>query len=261
MIRIHKSPQIPKPLDGPRSRGGKATARLVAKFEAGEREFKFDSEIYGHHDVREASKTDQSRKCVFCEARFAHVGYGDVEHFRPKGGFQQTPDGELERPGYFWLAYRWDNLSLSCQLCNQAFKRNLFPLLNPAERARSHQDDIAREQPVLVNPLAEDPSKFIDFREEVAFGEDTQLRGSTTINAVGLNDPDRLEARREALVQFRDSWNTLKAAEASCDRGLISSDELPDLQQIRARLLRRAERTAEYSAMFRSELRRLGVPI
>jgi hypothetical protein len=48
----------------------------------------------------------------------------------------------LEQPGYFWLAYVWANLFLACQLCNQSFKKNLFPLADPAKRARSHLHDL-----------------------------------------------------------------------------------------------------------------------
>ena len=59
----------------------------------------------------------------------------------PKGGTRQTADEkEMKVPGYFWLAYAWQNLFLACQLCNQRFKKNLFPLENPDERAFSEDE-------------------------------------------------------------------------------------------------------------------------
>src|SRR5207248_2896103 len=82
------------------------------------------------------------------ESFFAHTGYGDVEHFRPKGGYKQRETDELKRPGYYWLAYAWDNLFCSCQLCNQRFKRNLFPLRDGRRRARSHTHKLDKEQPL-----------------------------------------------------------------------------------------------------------------
>ena len=59
----------------------------------------------------------------------------------------------MEQPGYFWLAYVWENLFFACQLCNQTFKQNLFPLANPTKRrARSHMDDLSAEEPLLIHP-------------------------------------------------------------------------------------------------------------
>nr|WP_239015299.1 AAA family ATPase [Archangium violaceum] len=85
------------------------------------------------------TKKDEARgKCAFCESQLAHISYGDVEHFRPKAGWRQEEGGPLGRPGYYWLAYEWTNLFLACTLCNQQFKRNLFPLRTPSRRARSH---------------------------------------------------------------------------------------------------------------------------
>ena len=95
--------------------------------------------------------------------RVRHIGYGDVEHFRPKGGYKQRRRGPARRPGYYWLAYDWDNLFYSCQLCNQRFKRNLFPLRDGRRRARSHTHRLDKEEPLLVDPAEQDPSKYIGF--------------------------------------------------------------------------------------------------
>ena len=82
-------------------------------------------------------------KCCFCETWFAESINLDVEHFRPKAGVRQDLDQkEDELPGYYWLAYRWDNLLLSCNACNRQFKKTLFPLKNPSDRARNHNEDV-----------------------------------------------------------------------------------------------------------------------
>ena len=48
--------------------------------------FEFDSSVYGHKTVKKALIEAQHGKCCFCEAKVVHISYGDVEHFRPKGG-------------------------------------------------------------------------------------------------------------------------------------------------------------------------------
>ncbi len=58
---------------------------------------------------------DSFEKCAYCEAPTSDVAYGDVEHFRPKSV-------------YWWLAVCVDNYVFSCQLCNQKYKADHFPI-------------------------------------------------------------------------------------------------------------------------------------
>jgi uncharacterized protein (TIGR02646 family) len=110
------------------------------EYDAGKRSFVFDAAIYGHNTVKNALIAAQHGKCCFCERKTGNDG--DVEHLRPKSGWRQTAGGRLNRPGY-WLAYRWDNLFLSCSACNQRHKRDLFPLVDAAKRAKIHADNTA----------------------------------------------------------------------------------------------------------------------
>ena len=143
-------------------------------------------------------------ECAFCESKIGHVAYGDVEHFRPKAGFRQRPTDPLTKPGYYWLAYEWANLLLSCQICNQRHKRNLFPLQAPEARARSHRDDVGRERPLLIDPSKADPERHISFRSEVAYAVEGSVLGKTTIEALGLNREVLRERRMELLVKLED---------------------------------------------------------
>jgi hypothetical protein len=61
-------------------------------------------------------------KCAFCETSISNH-YGDVEHYRPKGGVQnqrrqwvrvRIKSRTIKHPGYFWLAYDWQNLMPAC---------------------------------------------------------------------------------------------------------------------------------------------------
>ena len=200
MIRIVKPNPGPAILSKSDGKGRTATRTMNDAYDSGTRAFAFDNKIYGATSVKNALIKAQHKKCCFCEASVRAVSYGDVEHFRPKGGWQQKPGDPLTQPGYYWLAYDWSNLLLSCQLCNQRHKKNLFPLDNPAHRARSHDDDIQLEVPKFVNPSAEEPSDYIGFRKEYAITIDGNDYGTTTIESLGLNRTDLVELRREVLA-------------------------------------------------------------
>ena len=64
-------------------------------------------------------RAEAQGKCAYCEALTAVVAHGDVEHFRPKSI-------------YWWLAYCYDNFLFSCQICNESFKGDQFPLHDTA---------------------------------------------------------------------------------------------------------------------------------
>ncbi|MFH6965245.1 hypothetical protein ACHRVK_21900 [Flavobacterium plurextorum] len=71
---------------------------------------------------------NQGRKCCYCEKPIAN---GTLDHYRPKNGWLQNQGEPLSKPGYYWLAYRWLNLLLTCTECNdQSQKGNLFPVGN-----------------------------------------------------------------------------------------------------------------------------------
>jgi hypothetical protein len=60
-------------------------------------------------------KKESNGKCAYCEANTEVVAHGDVEHYRPKSI-------------YWWLAYTYDNYLYACQICNQSYKSNNFPI-------------------------------------------------------------------------------------------------------------------------------------
>ena len=119
-------------------------------------------------------------KCAYCEAPTIGVAYGDVEHYRPKSS-------------YWWLAYCYDNYLASCQLCNQRFKKDDFPIQNrkmraPVIRRNTTDNFIAakagqiapdpldtdqiktfirlhqQERPLLLNPYFDDPAEYFAWR-------------------------------------------------------------------------------------------------
>jgi hypothetical protein len=127
----------------------------------------------------------------------------DVEHFRPKSAYCQTNGRRFERPGYYWLAYDWENLYLSCGPCNQRQKRNLFPLVDPKQRAHLYNNDIATEEPLFIDPGKEEPSQHIGFRGEMPYSIPGSIKGKPTIEILKLNRDILNDARLEHLQKLK----------------------------------------------------------
>jgi uncharacterized protein (TIGR02646 family) len=195
VIKINKPRRPPAVL---LSKGRDKRDTHCRDYDNGEREFNFDAKIYGALSVKKALVKAQHSKCCFCESK---VGLdGDVEHFRPKSGCCQERGEPLERPGYYWLAYEWDNLLLCCAPCNSRHKRNFFPLADAATRVRSHRDDIRREDPLFIHPAVQDPEQFISFRREIPYAIKGNPYGRATIEALGLRREIFNERRRDRLA-------------------------------------------------------------
>ncbi|KUR70573.1 hypothetical protein AQZ52_17395 [Novosphingobium fuchskuhlense] len=168
-----------------------------AAYHNGTKRLTFNDGIYGHQSVRDALDRSHHGKCAFCEVHIPKpYALAHVEHWRPKGSVTQEKGIKASTPGYYWLAYCWDNLLLACHFCNSSNKGVQFPLADPTRRASNHHQLVAAEAPMLLNPDAEDPSEHIEFVEEIPRG--ISPRGIATIKALGL---DRLEhTPRDALI-------------------------------------------------------------
>lgn len=214
MIKINKTQPAPRILYSRGTRRGQdkchiETQKVCRYFESQncnpneECEYSFDGGIYGNRIWKEQLLEDQHNKCCFCESNFRHVSPGDVEHFRPKGGYQQFHHEPIQKPGYYWLAYDWENLLIACENCNRSEKKNLFPLLEPEKRATKENKDIIAEKPVLINPWKENPDDFIKFNFEVPIGIDSDGRGQETIELLKLDENEHLATmRRDKLSRI-----------------------------------------------------------
>src|SRR5262249_38675962 len=100
--------------------------RLINNFE-NDKELKINAALYSRY--KDFLIRLFNGKCAYCESKFTVSQPGDVEHFRPKGRVvddnfkpirvQHPTKGEIEHPGYYWLAYEWKNLLPSCADCNR----------------------------------------------------------------------------------------------------------------------------------------------
>ena len=199
MNKIFKKEEAPEVL---RTKGIELRDSLIAQADAGNTAFCFDNKVFAHKTVKEQMMEDQHRKCAYCE-QYKNGDFGCVEHYRPKGGYDLGAGTPLQQPGYYWLAYDWQNLLFSCSECNTSYKRNHFPLVNENARDIEHRD-ITNEEPAIINPVTTDPGDHIEFSEfiirpKMVDGQES-IQGKTTIGVFRLNDRKDLKERR------RNAW-------------------------------------------------------
>lgn len=153
-------------------------------------------------------------KCAYCESRVLHVASGDVEHYRPKKKVEEDPS----HPGYYWLAYDFNNLLPCCEKCNRArAKMNHFPV---KEFRAYRPEDLEREEPLLLNPYKHCPKKHLYFppgKDDTYFGtvNGTTDVGKTSVKIYNLNRAKLVEERREEQEHV---VNALKLAIVSGNR-------------------------------------------
>ena len=245
MIRIIKPVEPPTVLV---RKGLPAGNALRLAYESGNQDFDFNSAIYGDKEVKTALILAQHGKCCFCERKIHEDG--DVEHFRPKGGISQGSKEPMEKPGYYWLAYDWSNLLLSCSACNSRHKRNLFPLANTGKRVVNHfgASAIHEEEPLFIDPSCENPAIFIGFDGPVPYAIDDNTRGAMTIQALGLNRIALVKIRRDYLNVLKQVHDALLFAESRAS----DPDWLKEAAMFRAILDDSQKDDAEFAAMARS---------
>ncbi len=246
MIQIKKSAEIPEKLAVEGKAETEKNKRLFEEYEEafrrGEKTFEFKNTIYGHKSVKTALCEAQHGKCCFCEGKSE---IGDVEHFRPKAGYQQNQRDKLSKPGYYWLAYTWDNLFFCCPKCNRSYKRNLFPLLDPSKRATSHSDDIDAESPLFVHPEKDNPEDFIEFKGSRPRAVNGNRKGEVTIREIGLDRPFLDGPRDEKYRIFKTLYKILELEEIDEQIKLDSQKMLNDA----------LKDSAEFAAMIRCAVR------
>lgn len=175
--------------------------------------------LYRYEEYRNALEICQGAKCCFCEKP---VAGGEIEHFRPKAAFQQDKGHSFERPGYFWLAYRWDNFLISCGECNQRGRKgNRFPV--SGIRARSPHDDLRAENCILIDPSKEDPSVYISFNKDVPVGIDHGGKGLYNIDFFELKNRGDIKSIRQDKFQLYKTQSLIASVSIP---GIISSAEM-----------------------------------
>ncbi|MCQ6958298.1 hypothetical protein [Mucilaginibacter aquariorum] len=210
MIRINKDPYPPDVRYTQNGHAFKghikwrvAEASMLADFRNDPQPFlegKYEfGRSYGYVEFRNALERCQGPKCCFCEKP---ISGGQIEHFRPKAAWKQANGTPLNRPGYYWLAYRWDNMLISCGECNASGQKgNLFPVVDPRGAAHSHCRD---EVKTIINPAEEDPSIWVSFNLDQPVAVNDDERGKENIRIFKLKTrADIVPMRRDRLELYQ----------------------------------------------------------
>ena len=265
MIRIERPPHPPDVLwkkGEPETRKNcESHDRYPDDYRSGTERFAFKGSIYGDASVKRELLRAQHGKCCYCESRFSTASYGEIEHFRPKGSVKHErgrgvtgPDWGMKYPGYYWLAYDWNNLLVSCGVCNRT-KGSQFPLVDDGARARSHHDDVGEERPLFIDPSREDPRRHIRFRGDAV--EPLTCKGHATIVGLGLRRWNLREARMKELGRLRQLRYNMQIEDKLEDN--LAPDEFEKAKKVLDEPMLKWKREideamlpkAEYSAMAR----------
>jgi len=188
----------------------------------------------------------QRRKCAFCEGFAIGQGFGDVEHYAPKAEIEALDDtdpttwgverdnlanvlGRKPKPvsetGYWWLAYDWDNYILACTICNQQWKRAIFPIKEPRAAAPTRGDV---ETTFILHPFRGPAPR--DHLEYGSLGEISPRNnsdfGRETIRTLGLDRPSLREQRRAVASKIHKKIDGLAGASVARRRELLEDIQL-----------------------------------
>lgn len=200
-----------------------------------------DFKAYRRATVRKRLVDLFHRKCAYCEHRVLAIAHGDIEHWRPKKAIQLS-DGTKRDRGYWWRAADWENLLLSCTLCNQPPGKGIkFPVADEGLRATG-PDDEAGEEPLLLDPTTDHPENHLEIATDgerrglvvpLHDGGSEDRKARSSIDVFRLNRPDLVVERREALSQavslVLDVRLALRTIEA-LPPGSLRSDQLATLR-------------------------------
>lgn len=144
-------------------------------------------------------------KCAYCESVITlETSRSEYDHFRPKGGARGL-DKEFSTDHYWWLTYDWNNIYLSCTLCNQ-YKSTWFPVEGKRIPLNTpYKKVIYHEKALLVDPCIDKPEEHLIYNEE---GEVDFLtpKGKITIEIIKLNRIELVSARKKIIQELKREW-------------------------------------------------------
>jgi uncharacterized protein (TIGR02646 family) len=142
-------------------------------------------------------------KCAYCERIVGHDVPGTFNRFRPNRDALNLK-GSASPDHYWWLAYRWENLYLSCVGCDlQKGKR--FPVDGTRATRRGGKKAIAQEKRLLIDPCDENPiAHLVFFEDGLVAAREGSRKGESTIDILGLNRAELVDARSAHALRLRD---------------------------------------------------------
>ena len=199
--------------------------------------FSFDPAIYAGTAVVDALVELFMNKCAFCESAVGLTAPPQVVQLRPTQAALDL-DGKIAADHYWWLAYEWENLYLSCPHCARV-RGTRFPVAAPRARPGVIGPKLDAERPLLLDPCRDAPEQHLLYLSDNKVVSDDE-RGRTTCEMFDLNRPALVTARRDAR----------RVLEVEFERALKRRRE-PDADLPRATLQRLLDPSREFAAMRR----------
>lgn len=153
------------------------TSALLIEIAAGGEAKKARQAKYNRSEIKEALIKETSGKCAYCESKFGHVTYGDIEHVIPKS---VAPE----------ITFEWSNLTIACDKCN------------------TNKSD----EEGLVDPYEEEPANHLIFDGPMVLAHPDSIKGRLTEEVLDLNRSELIERRRDRLKDLMRRLNEIKTA-------------------------------------------------
>lgn len=215
---------------------------------------------YSNKEVRKQLIKMFHGKCCYCESKVTAIYSGDIEHFRPKGGYGS--DHNITKPGYYWLASDWENLLFACPFCNQTYtheiaedgkiaeavlgKLNQFPLLTETYRLNHTQGNLFFSNPVsyrqayeleererlLLKPCTDDVDNYFKYVQlglilpAEGLSPLEEKRAITSIRVYALQRIGLVQAREEKTIQILAQIRRVEEAMQNLNRYSTSSNSV-----------------------------------
>ena len=216
--------------------------------------------VYTDKEVRKQLKKMSHGKCAYCESRITSIYSGDIEHFRPKGGYGEN--NPITKPGYYWLASDWNNLLFACPFCNQTNtheifdnkalkeivqgKLNQFPLLTENYRLNYGHGNLYISDPdkykiafeleeterLLLKPCTDrDIEKYFEYDEiglitpSIGLNDFEKNKAKTSIKVYALQRIGLVQSREEKVIQIKAQIRRVEEALINLNNHITESNE------------------------------------
>ena len=126
---------------------------------------------YNHPEVKNTLEKETHGKCMYCEGYIGAVSYSHIEHFWPKAPYPAK-------------TFEWENLGLSCQVCN------------------TNKNDVFDKALPYINPYNENPDDYFIFLGTMVMQKTGCARAENMKNQLKLNRSELMEQRREAIEKI-----------------------------------------------------------
>lgn len=159
-------------------------------------------------------------KCGWCE-RYVDPRRDIIDHLRPRWATRGL-GRQYSHDHYWWLAFIWENLYVSCPACNKS-RGTRFPV--KGRRVKGPGEDLGNETPLMLDPCADDPFAHLQFEDS---GRVTPLsrKGDVTIQLLALNRTDLVRSRRACAQAVKQAWRQAASSLRSPTRDPAADDKL-----------------------------------